>query len=213
MRPVRRDANWHTCGLDFAKCAIAHPNQAGSRFRRNGRDRRLAGQCDQSASRILSIPTVPATDLSTSGFNGRSLDDLPNIEPRSIMRELRHWSLNSSDPPKEPVLSVENDNFQSKSCADKLKALSEPLRLRIIDLLRHGEMTVGDIAEFLETELVTVSHHLKILKHADLVEVERDGRFMVYRLKNDLLQKGTAPSKQFLNLGCCRIEVPDKKSE
>ena len=61
-----------------------------------------------------------------------------------------------------------NDNFQSKECADRLKALSEPLRLRIVDILRHGEMTVGDIAEFLETELVTVSHHLKILKHAGL---------------------------------------------
>jgi DNA-binding transcriptional ArsR family regulator len=106
------------------------------------------------------------------------------------------------------VESVENDAFQSKSCADQLKALSEPIRLRIVDVLRHGEMTVGDIAEFLETELVTVSHHLKILKQADLVEVTREGRFMVYRLRSDLLQN--VRSRQFLNLGCCRIEVPDK---
>jgi DNA-binding transcriptional ArsR family regulator len=105
---------------------------------------------------------------------------------------------------------VNNDNFQSKSCADQLKALSEPLRLRIVDILRHGEMTVGDIAEFLETELVTVSHHLKILKHAGLVQAERDGRFIVYRLRNDLLQKAEKSRKQFLNLGCCRIEVPEK---
>ena len=109
------------------------------------------------------------------------------------------------------VESVENDSFQSKSCADQLKALSEPIRLRIIDILRHGEMTVGDIAEFLETELVTVSHHLKILKYADLVEVKRDGRFMVYSLRSDLLQKAVGRSGQFLNLGCCRIEVPGTK--
>lgn len=108
---------------------------------------------------------------------------------------------------------LENDNFQSKTCADQLKALSEPLRLRIVDLLRHGEMTVGDIAEFLETELVTVSHHLKILKHAGLVEPERDGRFIVYRLRTDLLQKAARSSKEFLNLGCCRIEVPQQKSK
>jgi DNA-binding transcriptional ArsR family regulator len=112
-----------------------------------------------------------------------------------------------------PVGSVENDAFQSKSCADQLKALSEPIRLRIIDVLRHGEMTVGDIAEFLETELVTVSHHLKILKHADLVEVKREGRFMVYSLRSDLLQKASGRSRQYLNLGCCRIEVPDPKPE
>ena len=106
---------------------------------------------------------------------------------------------------------MENDIFQSKACADQFKALSEPIRLRIVDILRHGEMTVGDIAEFLETELVTVSHHLKILKHAGLIEVERDGRFMLYRLRKDLLQKVARTSKDFLNLGCCRIEVPETK--
>jgi len=108
---------------------------------------------------------------------------------------------------------MENDNFQSKACADQLKALSEPLRLRIVDLLRQGELTVGDIAEFLETELVTVSHHLKILKHAGLVEAEREGRFIVYRLRNDLLQQAEKGTKQFLNLGCCRIEVPKNPPE
>jgi DNA-binding transcriptional ArsR family regulator len=108
---------------------------------------------------------------------------------------------------------VSDDAFQSQSCADQLKALSEPIRLRIIDLLRGGERTVGDIAEFLETELVTVSHHLKILKQAGLVEVKRDGRFMVYSLRADLLQKGAGKSLQFLNLGCCRIEVPGTKPE
>ena len=113
----------------------------------------------------------------------------------------------------ESVVSLENDNFQSKACADQLKALSEPIRLRIVDILRHGEMTVGDIAEFLETELVTVSHHLKILKHADLVEAHREGRFIVYRLRDDLIQRSARNSKQFLNLGCCRIEVPEKSSQ
>lgn len=107
---------------------------------------------------------------------------------------------------------MDKDNFQSKQCADRLKALSEPLRLRIVDVLRNGELTVGDIAEFLEVELVTVSHHLKILKNAGLVEAERNGRFIVYRLSHDLLQKAAEDSKQFLNLGCCRIEVPDKES-
>ena len=130
-------------------------------------------------------------------------------QSRSIMGE----TLMGSSHNQSPVRSVENDTFQSKSCADQLKALSEPIRLRIIDVLRHGEMTVGDIVAFLETELVTVSHHLKILKHADLVEVKRDGRFMVYSLRSDLLQRAAGRAKQYLNLGCCRIEVPNAKPE
>lgn len=108
---------------------------------------------------------------------------------------------------------MESDNFQSKACAEQLKALSEPIRLRIVDILRHGEMTVSDISEFLETELVTVSHHLKILKHAGLIEAKREGRFMVYRLREDLLQQAKKNSKQYLNLGCCRIEVPETKTK
>ena len=51
------------------------------------------------------------------------------------------------------------DVFQSDVCAERLKALSEPLRLRIVDLLRNGERPVGEISESLEVELVTASHH------------------------------------------------------
>lgn len=61
----------------------------------------------------------------------------------------------------------------------------------------------------LDAEIVTVSHHLGILKHADIVEARREGRFMIYRLRDDLLQKaGGTNAKQFLNLGCCRLEIP-----
>lgn len=92
-------------------------------------------------------------------------------------------------------------------CAEQLKALSEPLRLRIVDLLRQGPMTVSDIAAFLEVEVVTASHHLGILKHAQLLKAERDGRYMYYRLREELLQK-SGGSREYLNLGCCRLEVP-----
>lgn len=107
---------------------------------------------------------------------------------------------------------MEKDTFQSQMCAEQLKALSEPLRLRIVDALRQGPLTVSHIAELLETEIVTISHHLGILKHAELVSCERDGRFMIYRLREDLLEKtGGAKSRQFLNLGCCRLEIPEGK--
>lgn len=102
---------------------------------------------------------------------------------------------------------VDKDTFQSHMCAEQLKALSEPLRLRIVDLLRQGPMTVSDIAAFLEVEVVTASHHLGILKHAQLLKAERDGRYMYYRLREELLQK-SGGSREYLNLGCCRLEVP-----
>jgi DNA-binding transcriptional ArsR family regulator len=104
---------------------------------------------------------------------------------------------------------MEKDTFQSNYCAERLKALGDPLRLQIIDVLRNGEMTVSDIGFFLETEVVTVSHHLQILKHAHLVTPRREGRFIYYSLQENLLQS-QGKSRQILDLGCCRIEVPAK---
>jgi DNA-binding transcriptional ArsR family regulator len=111
-------------------------------------------------------------------------------------------------------MAVPNENLQPESCAKQLKALSEPVRLRIIELLRHGPLTVSDIAEFLEVELVTVSHHLGILKNAQLVVAERDGRHMVYSLRPEVLQQSAGKrSRQFLDFGCCRLELPSDAAE
>ena len=95
-------------------------------------------------------------------------------------------------------------------CAERLKALGDPHRLKIVNALRYGELAVGDIAELLEAEVVTVSHHLKIMKYANLVEVRREGRFMYYRLHEDL-QCTKGKGTRLLDLGCCRLEVPDPK--
>ncbi|MCX7396075.1 MAG: metalloregulator ArsR/SmtB family transcription factor [Planctomycetales bacterium] len=106
--------------------------------------------------------------------------------------------------------SVPQQVFDAEFCAERLKALSDPHRLKIVNALRYGELTVGDIAELLEAEVVTVSHHLKIMKYANLVEVRREGRFMYYRLHEDL-QCTKGKGTRFLDLGCCRLEVPDPK--
>ncbi len=102
------------------------------------------------------------------------------------------------------------DVFDADFCAERLKALSDPHRLRLVNALRYGELTVGDLAELLDAEVVTISHHLKIMKYANLVEVRREGRFMYYRLQEDLQCKGRKGTR-FLDLGCCRLEVPDRK--
>lgn len=107
--------------------------------------------------------------------------------------------------------AVKTDRFDSEFCAERLKALSDPLRLRVIDGLRQGELTVSDLAELLETEMVTLSHHLQILKHAKLVESRREGRYMYYRLHDDLVRAVKGKSAQILDLGCCKLEVPDEQ--
>jgi DNA-binding transcriptional ArsR family regulator len=104
---------------------------------------------------------------------------------------------------------VNTDRLQSDQCAAKLKALSEPIRLRILDLLREGAESVTEIAEILDLEIVIVSHHLGILFNAEMVERKKEGRFVIYKLRKGLLVN--SPSKngrQHIDLGCCRLEVP-----
>lgn len=104
--------------------------------------------------------------------------------------------------------AIVRDRLQSEMCAEKLKALSEPIRLRIVDLLREGSRTVGEISELLDQEMVNVSHHLGILYQAGILKRSKQGRFVHYCLHEDLFPDEDDPNH--LNLGCCRIEIPEE---
>ena len=64
--------------------------------------------------------------------------------------------------------------------AEIFKALSHPMRIRILDALREGEMTVGALQQVLGTEQPTVSQHLAALRAHDFVRAMRDGTSIRY---------------------------------
>lgn len=68
------------------------------------------------------------------------------------------------------------------------KALADPTRRRILKDLRGGERTAGELAESAGVGRTALSHHLMVLKLADLVRVERRGQFQVYTLNTTVLQ-------------------------
>ena len=99
------------------------------------------------------------------------------------------------------------DALSSKECAERLKALADPDRLRIVQALRAGPKNVSEITSELGAEIANVSHHLQILKREDIVQTEKRGRFVVYRLHPDVV--GEAPkAADCLDLGCCKLELP-----
>lgn len=63
-----------------------------------------------------------------------------------------------------------------------LKALSDPTRLRILSLLRHGELCVCDLTESMQIPQSTISRHLSSLKNAGWVKPRRSGKWMHYCL-------------------------------
>ena len=68
------------------------------------------------------------------------------------------------------------------------KAISDPTRRRILKYLRGGERTAGELAEYAKVGRTALSHHLMVLKLANLVRVERRGQFQVYSLNTTVFQ-------------------------
>ncbi|WP_165422931.1 ArsR/SmtB family transcription factor [Ktedonosporobacter rubrisoli] len=72
-----------------------------------------------------------------------------------------------------------------------LTALGEPARLEIIDqLAKQEQMNVGDLASKFSLSRPTISHHLKILKEAGVVQAEKSGQETYYRVNRDMLILG-----------------------
>ncbi|MGO4269797.1 ArsR/SmtB family transcription factor [Paenibacillus sp. TAF58] len=68
-------------------------------------------------------------------------------------------------------------------------ALAEPNRLHIVELLRDGPLTVGEIADRLELQQPQVSKHLRVLSDADLVEVQPAANKRIYKLQFQSLKE------------------------
>ena len=72
---------------------------------------------------------------------------------------------------------------------EPFKALADPTRRRILQLLNEGDLTAGEIAEHFEMTKPSVRHHLAILKQAGLVTDERQGQNILYRLNLTVFQE------------------------
>jgi len=72
---------------------------------------------------------------------------------------------------------------------DTFKALSDPTRRKILDLLRHKDMTAGEIADHFKISKPSISHHLNLLKQANLVWDERRGQHIAYSLNLTVFQE------------------------
>lgn len=68
------------------------------------------------------------------------------------------------------------------------KALSDPTRRQILDLLREKDLTAGEIADHFKMTKPSISHHLNLLKQADLVRDERMGQHIMYSLHTTVFQ-------------------------
>lgn len=91
---------------------------------------------------------------------------------------------------------------------DAFKALADPTRRRILELLAQGELTAGEIAAHFSMSKPSVSHHLNILKGAGLISDERRGQNIIYSVNLTLFQELV---KWFYDVSLVKGEPSDEK--
>lgn len=70
-----------------------------------------------------------------------------------------------------------------------LKALADPTRREILNLLKKSSMSAGDISDKFSVSFAAISRHLSVLKDADLIRDKRDGKFIYYELNASVLEE------------------------
>ncbi|MDO4268548.1 MAG: autorepressor SdpR family transcription factor [Eubacteriales bacterium] len=74
------------------------------------------------------------------------------------------------------------------SFQESFKALSDPTRREILNLLRAGPLSAGQILEHFPITGASLSHHLSVLKHAGLIDDEKQGKYIYYALNTSVLE-------------------------
>ena len=75
------------------------------------------------------------------------------------------------------------------SLQNTLKALSDPIRREILNLLKSGRLSAGEICDHFPVTGASISRHLSVLKEADLVRDNRQGQHIIYELNTSVLEE------------------------
>lgn len=72
---------------------------------------------------------------------------------------------------------------------DTMKALADPIRRQILELLKSGRLSAGEIGSHFDVTSAAVSRHLSVLKDADLIRDTREGKYIYYELNASVLEE------------------------
>ncbi len=82
-----------------------------------------------------------------------------------------------------------NERTEFMALQQTLKALSDPIRREILNMLKKGRLSAGDITDSFSVTGASISRHLSVLKEADLIRDKREGKFIFYELNTSVLEE------------------------
>ena len=74
-------------------------------------------------------------------------------------------------------------------CAGGFEALADPIRREILNMLKGGSLSAGEIAEHFDVTAPSISRHLSVLKDADLIRDSKEGKYIFYELNTSVLEE------------------------
>jgi DNA-binding transcriptional ArsR family regulator len=157
---------------------------------------------------VISPPADDAGMLARVNCTERKLAYADWREPFACLlpREvLEHCRIEPFKPALPPAKNVALDSFRDlakyRNMSGVFKALSDPTRRQVLQLLRRGPMSAGEIAEHFDVAKSTMSAHFAILREADLVASEKDGKSVVYHLNLSVLEEALMGFAQTFGFG------------
>lgn len=82
-----------------------------------------------------------------------------------------------------------NERNENMSLQKTLKALADPIRREILNMLKKGSLSAGEISDKFSVTGASVSRHLSVLKDADLIRDTREGKFIFYEINTSVLEE------------------------
>ena len=96
---------------------------------------------------------------------------------------------------------------------DVFKALSDPTRRRVLQLLKRGPMSAGELSSHFDVSKPTMSAHFAVLKAADLVETEKSAKSIIYHLKLSVLEEALLGFAGSFGLGAEPLSEDETSTE
>jgi ArsR family transcriptional regulator len=108
--------------------------------------------------------------------------ELPIVQKKKRSRD---------DPPCEPLVHPKIELQDAQRFATVARALADPVRLQIVDVLHHhaGSVCVCEITDLFDLAQGTISHHLKVLRDAGIVDYEKRGLWAFYYVKREAMDR------------------------
>jgi DNA-binding transcriptional ArsR family regulator len=152
--------------------------------------------------KLLALGAYPQVSLLDARNPMRIMTKSPCFKRERVVSDSTAWACSSARPlRRNRRLPILRSLAKYLRMSKVFKALSDPTRRKVLELLRKAPMTAGELADHFPVSRPTMSAHFAVLKDADLVAATKSGQTVIYQLKLSVLEDALLAFAQTFGLG------------